>query len=180
MEQKTNWQSRKVITTIQEKNCSRSKKKTSSTSKILKSLVDAPCSTRTIRRHLNNEKLKHEKRIHRPWLTMKHKEKRLEYARQYQTMSAKVWRKVVFSDEKKFNLDGPNVLQKYWHVKKIPEKNYSTRYGGGGSFMILGILSSSGKLKVQFVSGRQKTSDYVKMLNDLSPAREGRFLCGEE
>ena len=33
------------------------KKKTSSASKILQSLVDAPCSTRTIRRHLNNEKL---------------------------------------------------------------------------------------------------------------------------
>ncbi len=34
----------------------RGKKKTSSASKILKSLVDAPCSTRTIRRHSNNEK----------------------------------------------------------------------------------------------------------------------------
>ena len=33
------------------------KKKASSTSKILKSLVNAPSSTRTIRRHLNNEKL---------------------------------------------------------------------------------------------------------------------------
>ena len=33
------------------------KKKTSSTLKILKSLVDAPCSTGTIRRHLNNEKI---------------------------------------------------------------------------------------------------------------------------
>ena len=31
------------------------KKKTLSTSKILKSLVDDPCRTRTIRRHLNNE-----------------------------------------------------------------------------------------------------------------------------
>ena len=34
---------------------------------------------------------------------MKHKEKRVEYA-QDQTMCAKQWRKVVFSDEKKFNL----------------------------------------------------------------------------
>ena len=50
------------------------KKKTSSTSKVLESLVDAPCSTKTIRRHLNNEKMKHKRRIHRPRLTVKHRE----------------------------------------------------------------------------------------------------------
>ena len=37
------------------------KKKTSSTSKILKSLVDALSSIRTIRKHLNNEKINHKK-----------------------------------------------------------------------------------------------------------------------
>ena len=71
------------------------KKKTSSTTQIWKYLVEAPCRTRTIRRHLNNEKIKHKKIIHRPRLTMKHKEKRLEYAGQYQTMNAKEWQKVV-------------------------------------------------------------------------------------
>ena len=39
---------------------------------------------------------------------MKHKEKQMEYARQYQTMSAKECRKVVYSDEKKFSLVDPN------------------------------------------------------------------------
>ena len=39
---------------------------------------------------------------------MNHKEKRQEYACQYRTMSDKEWRKVVFSDEKKFILDGPD------------------------------------------------------------------------
>ena len=93
--------------------------------------MDAP-----IRRHLNNEK-KHKKRIHRPRLTMMHKQKGLEYARQYQTMSAKEWRKFVFSDEKKFNLDGLDDFQKYWNAKEFPEENYS-RHSGGGSLMIRG------------------------------------------
>ena len=59
---------------------------------------------------------------------MKHKEKLLEYARQYQTMNAKEWRKVVFSDQKKFNLDGPDGFQKCRHAKYFPEENYKTRY----------------------------------------------------
>ena len=58
------------------------------------------------------------------------KEKRLEYVRQYQTMSAKEWRKFVFTGEKKFNLDGPDGFQKYWHAKRFPEENYSTRHSG--------------------------------------------------
>ena len=69
---------------------------------------------------------------------MKHKEKRLEYARQYQTKNAKEWRKVVFSDEKKFNLDGPDTFQKHWYAKNFPEENYSTRRRGGKSLMIWG------------------------------------------
>ena len=84
---------------------------------------------------------------------MKYKEKQLEYARQYQTMSAKEWQKIVFTDKKKFNLDGPNSFQKYWHAKNFPEENYSTRYSEGGS-MIWEAFSSSGKLELQLVSGR--------------------------
>ena len=110
------------------------KKKTLSISKILKSLVNVP---RTIRRHLNNEKIKLKKIIHRPRLTMKHKEKRLEYTSQYQTMSAKEWRKVVFSDDKKFNLNGSDDFQKYWHTRKFSRKGLlKKKHGGEGSLMI--------------------------------------------
>ena len=40
---------------------------------------------------------------------MTHKDKRLENPRQYQTMIAKEWQIIVFSDEKKFKLDGPDI-----------------------------------------------------------------------
>ena len=53
-------------------------------------------------------------------------------------MSAKEWRKVVFSDEKKFNLDGSDGFQKYWHAKNFPEENYSTRHSGERSLIMEG------------------------------------------
>ena len=99
--------------------------------------MDAPCSTRTIRRCLNNEKIKHKKKIHSQRLTIKYKEKRLEYARQYQTMNAKEWWKVVFSDEKKFNFDAPDGFQKYWHAKHFRQgivEEVLLWSGGGGAF----------------------------------------------
>ena len=65
---------------------------------------------------------------------MKPKEK----TTQYQTVSAKDWRKVVFSEENKFNLGGPDGFQKY--AKYFPEENYSTKRSEGGFFMILGHL----------------------------------------
>ena len=37
----------------------------------------------------------------------------------------------------------------------------------------VGVFSSSEKLKLQFISGRQNAADYLKMLNDLSLAQEG-------
>ena len=67
--------------------------------------------------------------------------------------------------------------------KNFPEANYTTNHFEGGSLMIGGGgggFSSSGKLKLQFISGQQKAADYVKMIIELSLALKGRRLCGEE
>ena len=51
-------------------------------------------------------------------------------------MSAKEWQKIVFLDEKKFNLDGPDGFQKYEQAKIFPEEDYLTRHSRRGSLMI--------------------------------------------
>ena len=40
-----------------------------------------------------------------------------------------------------------------------------------------GTFSYSGKLKIEFVSGRKNAADYVKILNDLFLEQEGGRLC---
>jgi hypothetical protein len=46
------------------------------------------------------------------------------------------WNHIVFSDEKKFNLDGPDGLQYYWHDLRKEEQTFLSRQNGGGGVMI--------------------------------------------
>ena len=95
-------------------------------------------------------------------------------------MSAKEYWKVVFSDEKKFNLDGQDGFQKYWRTQKISRSELLNKAEWRMMSYDLGAFSSSEKLNLRFVSDRQKAADYVKSLNDLSLAQEGLRLCGEQ
>ena len=51
-------------------------------------------------------------------------------------MKAKEWRKVVFSDQRKSNLDGPDGFRGTGTQKNFPKKNYSIGNSGEGSLMI--------------------------------------------
>ncbi|KMQ81987.1 hypothetical protein RF55_24576 [Lasius niger] len=89
------------------------------------------------------------------------------------------WLSVLFSDEKKFNLDGPDGWAYYWHdIRKEPQTFFS-RQQGGGSLMVWGAFSYNGTTDIAFLKGRQCSDDYQKMLEvQLLPF--GKLLGGDE
>lgn len=74
------------------------------------------------------------------------------------------WNKVLFSDEKKFNLDGPDGVQYYWHDLRKEKEIQMSRNFGGGSLMVWGGFTFAGALPLAWITTRMSAADYVEVL----------------
>jgi len=84
---------------------------------------DFLCSYGTIHKTLaENPNLSFQKKLMKPPLSANHKENRLKFAKNHFTWTDEMWSTVIFSDEKKWNLDGTDGFAGYWHdLRKAPE-----------------------------------------------------------
>ncbi|KAG3176581.1 hypothetical protein PC128_g17225 [Phytophthora cactorum] len=122
----------------------------------LKTQLHPDLSARRIRELLQKHPgFKFDKRMASPVLTKHHKANRLKWAREKVTWDAAKWSQVVFSDEKKFNLDGPDDLQFYWHDLRFETQIYWRHQSGGGSVMVLGAFCAGGKSELVILEGRR-------------------------
>ena len=86
------------------------------------------------------------------------------------------WTSIIFSDEKKFNLDGPDGYQFYWHDLRLEKESFYSRNHGAGAVMIWARISHDGLTDLAFLQGKQKSSDYIKVLeNNLPPFAERMY-----
>jgi transposase len=124
-------------------------------------------STSTILRTLRNGNLEFTKMKTAPRLTQLHKNKRLEFC---QLNMSRDWRSLWFSDEKKFNLDGPDGFAYYWHDMRCEKKIFSKRQGGGQGVMVWGAISVRRQSKLCFINQRINSESYQQVLeNHLLP-----------
>ncbi|CAK9832681.1 Transposable element Tc3 transposase [Anthophora retusa] len=98
-----------------------------------------------------------------PRLKNTDKSARLSFAKVNMSMD---WENVVFSDEKKFNLDGPDGFNSYWHDIRKDVKYFSKRNFGGGSVMIWACFSARGKNSIAFISHKMNSTNYTNMLDN--------------
>lgn len=141
-------------------------KKGGQSSSAVKAALDIDVSPRTVRRVLQQTPhMGYTKRNRTPMLKASHKLARRKWARSM--IKARTdWNRIIFSDEKKFNLDGPDGLQYYWHDLRCEKETYFSRQNGGGSVMVWGGFSSQGKTELAFLVGRQNSIDYQETLTN--------------
>jgi DDE superfamily endonuclease/Tc3 transposase len=130
----------------------------------ISSLLSVPCNRSTVTRALHaTENASYIKRKSAPYLVERHKVARLAFA-QDRVREKCNWDNVLFSDEKKFNFDGPDGCQYYWADKRIEPQTYSKRVGGGGSVMVWGGMCRYGTTKLCFLEGKQNSFAYSNTL----------------
>lgn len=126
--------------------------------------LDLNCTPRTILNVLAEDpNVIWAKMAVKPPLESKHKMQRMEFAVKHISLKKKMQR-IVFSDEKKWNLDGPDRNQHYWHDLRNDKKTLSRRRFGGGSVMVWAGFSYHGTTDIVFIEGNMNTSKYCDVL----------------
>ena len=135
-------------------------------SRKIKDALNLPYHRSTIKRVINaSPNLKYVKRLGKPPLKQIHKEARRKWAREHMEFGEK-WRTVIWSDEKKFNLDGPDGLQYHWADLRNEPEIFSKRVHGGGSVMVWAGFCWGGTTDIVFVDGRLNSVGYRQLLSD--------------
>ena len=127
----------------------------------------------TVQRTLHRIGLKYAKAKKKITLTKKHKGARLECAKRWLTKHVD-FKKVIFTDEKRFKFDGPNGWCT-WSRRGEPVVLNKQQMGGGG-VMVWGMIFANGNIWLEWLKGRQNSKSYKQLLEEKALPRIRREM----
>ena len=71
---------------------------------------------------------------------------------------------IIFYDEKKLKVDGPDGILCYWYDLRKEKQVFPKRPFGGGSVMFWRAFSANGNAELVVMEGRQNTQKYLEVL----------------
>lgn len=126
-------------------------------------------SSRTVRRRLKEVDLKSCVARCKPHISKVHKKKRLAFAKKYVNKPLSFWKRVIWSDESKFELLNKKKRARVWRKpNEALKKQYvipTVKYGGG-SIMIWACFSSYGVGNLVPIEGIMTADTYIDILNE--------------
>ena len=143
-------------------------------SKKIKEDLKLEVSVRTIQRTLRDLNFQYKRLKSKPILSISHKQKRMDFAKQYLSLGKK-WKKVFFSDgkkvffsdEKKFNLDGPDGVNYFWFSLENDQNfSYSTIGNPKKGIIVWGAFSYNFKAPLFFIEELFNSDKYCSMICD--------------
>lgn len=112
----------------------------------------------------------------KPYMTPLHHSRRLSWAEKFVQYSQNQWGSVIWSEEKKFNLDRPDGHAFYWHDKRITKRVLSRRHTGGGSIMLWESDHHTGIIQIFFCL-KTSRSDFPLLENESFSSKGKSELC---
>ncbi|GFS77498.1 transposable element Tcb1 transposase [Trichonephila clavipes] len=103
------------------------------------------------------------------FISLQNQKKRLEFAKTYQLKTDNFWKKVIFSDESKFNIFGSDGHRTVWRKPNTaldPKNLRPTIKHGGGSVMVWGCMASNVVENLVFIDGIMDHKLYIDILNN--------------
>ena len=122
------------------------------------------CSVRTVQRALsNNEHMVYGHVKSRSQLTPRHVALRYKWAKEMTRVGPSKWRRTIFTEEKRFCLDGPDGTAYYWRDSRLPRSSFSRRQRGGGGVMVWAEIGWRDKTPLVFVTNKINAIENVRI-----------------
>lgn len=145
------------------------KKNSTITSRVIRENLQLNISERTVRRRLREAGLRNNFALRRPLIRKANKMKRLEFAKKYADKPLDFWKKVLWSDESKFELFGHKQRLRVWSKpgEKLLDKNIqkTVKYGGGNT-LVWGCFAWSGLGNLVKIDGIMTADICIDILNE--------------